>query len=68
MKLKREVITIINKTIIAFTNTRGGTLYASIGDSGSVVGVADSDAACRLPTGTLRDTKANSVPAPWTTR
>ncbi len=41
LELKRQVIDDIRKTVIAFANSEGGTIYIGIDDDGSVVGVKD---------------------------
>lgn len=43
------------KTVIAFANTLGGTLYIGIADNGDVVGVSDTDSTCLKVTNTIRD-------------
>ena len=52
---KREYIDDIRKTIIAFANTDGGTLYIGVNDDGSVCGVADTDDTMLRVTNMLRD-------------
>ena len=52
---KREYIDDIRKTIIAFANTDGGTLYIGVNDDGSVCGVADTDDTMLKVTNMLRD-------------
>ena len=52
---KREYIDDIRKTIIAFANTDGGTLYIGVNDDGSVCGVADTDDTMLRITNMLRD-------------
>lgn len=42
-ELKREYITGINKTVVAFANTNGGSIYIGISDDGNVVGVENVD-------------------------
>lgn len=37
----------INKQIIAFANTQGGTIYIGVADDGDVVGIEDVDATCQ---------------------
>lgn len=39
VELKREYTPDITKTVVAFANTSGGTIYIGIADDGSVVGV-----------------------------
>ena len=56
VEYKREYINDINKAIIAFANTSGGTLYIGIENDGSVVGVTDSDAIQLQASNSIRDT------------
>ena len=39
VELKREMVKDLDKEIIAFLNTHGGTIYIGIDDNGNVVGV-----------------------------
>jgi len=43
VELKSKVVGDICKEIIAFANTRGGTLYIGVGDNGNIVGIEDAD-------------------------
>ena len=43
LELKRQVIDDIRKTVIAFANSEGGTIYVGVDDDGSVVGVENID-------------------------
>ncbi len=43
IELKSQVGKDICKEIIAFANTRGGTLYVGIADNGTVIGIDDAD-------------------------
>ena len=43
VELKAEVVGAICKEVIAFANTKGGTLYIGVSDDGSVVGVKNAD-------------------------
>lgn len=43
IEFKRQWVDGIKKTMIAFANTDGGTIYIGIDDGGVVVGVDDSD-------------------------
>ena len=38
VELKREMIKDLDKEIIAFLNTHGGTIYIGVEDNGNVVG------------------------------
>lgn len=55
LELKRQVVDDIRKTVIAFANTEGGTIYVGIGDDGEVVGVQDVDEDIRKITNMIRD-------------
>lgn len=52
LELKRHVVSDIRKTVIAFANTAGGTIYIGIDDDGKVVDGQDMDG--RFLTGLLR--------------
>lgn len=54
-EFKREYIDDINKTIIAFANCGGGTLYIGIEDDGTVCGINDVDDCQLRVTGSIRD-------------
>lgn len=43
VELKAEVVGDICKEVIAFSNTKGGTLYIGVSNDGSVVGVKNAD-------------------------
>ena len=43
VEFKREYSETIRKTVVAFANTEGGTIYIGIEDDGRVVGVSDAD-------------------------
>ena len=43
VELKSEVVSDLCKEIIAFANTKGGTLYIGVQDDGTVVGIANAD-------------------------
>ena len=43
VELKAEVVGDICKEVIAFANTKGGTLYIGVSNDGSVVGVKNAD-------------------------
>ncbi|MDR2743512.1 MAG: putative DNA binding domain-containing protein [Treponema sp.] len=47
VEFKREYTEELKKTIAAFANTKGGTLYIGIADDGSVVGVDNPDETMR---------------------
>lgn len=43
VELKSEIVGDICKEVIAFANTKGGTLYIGVGNDGSIVGVDNAD-------------------------
>lgn len=43
VELKSSVVADICKEVIAFANTKGGTLYIGVEDDGTVVGVDSAD-------------------------
>ncbi len=43
VELKSTVVNDICKEVIAFSNTKGGTLYIGVADDGSIVGVEDAN-------------------------
>lgn len=55
VEFKSEVVPDICKEIIAFANTKGGTLYIGVADDGTVVGVAEPDFVIRQVSNKIRD-------------
>lgn len=55
IEFKREYTDDIKKTVIAFANSDGGTIYIGIKDDGTVVGVADADDTILRMTNAARD-------------
>ena len=55
-ELKREYTSDINKAVIAFANTSGGTLYIGVDNDGSSIGVSDTDAEMLKISNSVRDT------------
>ena len=45
----------INKQIIAFANTQGGTIYIGVADDAAVIGIENVDAACQQIINMARD-------------
>lgn len=43
IELKAQVVSDICKEVIAFANTKGGTLYIGVQDDGRIVGIEDAD-------------------------
>jgi len=56
VEFKREFTTNINKAVVAFANTSGGTIYIGIDDDGCVIGVTDTDSEMLKTSNTIRDT------------
>jgi ATP-dependent DNA helicase RecG len=56
IEFKREYTDDIKKSIIAFANTNGGTLYIGISDDGAVLGVNDWDKTTLKVSNSIRDT------------
>ena len=56
IEFKREFTSDINKTVVAFANTSGGTLYVGIDNDGSVIGLTDTDAEMLKISNSIRDT------------
>lgn len=54
-EFKREFVDDIKKTVVAFANTDGGTLYIGVNDDGTVCGADDTDACMLKATNTIRD-------------
>lgn len=54
-EFKREYTPEINKSIVAFANTNGGTLYIGIADDGRVVGVQNVDSTLLKVSNSIRD-------------
>ena len=55
VELKAEVVGDICKEVIAFANTKGGTLYIGVSDDGSVVGVKNADQVMLQMNNMIRD-------------
>lgn len=55
VELKAELVSDICKEIVAFANSRGGTLYVGIADDGAVVGVEAADAVLLRLNNMVRD-------------
>ncbi|MDL2233507.1 ATP-binding protein, partial [Ruminococcaceae bacterium OttesenSCG-928-L11] len=55
VEFKREYTSDIVKTVVAFANTGGGTIYIGIADNGSVVGVEGADETMLKLSNAVRD-------------
>ena len=55
-EFKREYTPDINKAVIAFANTAGGTIYVGVDDDASVAGISDVDGTLLKISSSIRDT------------
>lgn len=55
VELKSEVVSDICKEVIAFANTKGGTLYIGIADDGKVTGIEKPDSVILQLSNMVRD-------------
>ncbi len=55
IELKSELIPDICKEVVAFANSRGGTIYIGVQDNGTVIGVPDADATLLRLNNMVRD-------------
>ncbi|MDR1245927.1 MAG: putative DNA binding domain-containing protein [Clostridiales Family XIII bacterium] len=55
IELKSQVVDSIKKSIVAFANSGGGTLYVGIADNGDIIGLADAAADLITVNNMLRD-------------
>ena len=55
VELKAEIVGDICKEVIAFANTKGGTLYIGVSNDGSVVGVKNADQVILQMNNMIRD-------------
>lgn len=58
IEFKREYNDKVNKVLLSFLNTEGGTLYIGIADDGTVYGVDDTDGVMLKTMNSLRDSVA----------
>lgn len=56
VEFKRQYVPDLNRTIVAFANTQGGTLYIGVADDATIVGVENVDDVCLQITNAARDT------------
>jgi ATP-dependent DNA helicase RecG len=56
VEVKREVTPELNKSVIAFANTNGGSIYVGINDEGIAIGVSDPDDAMLRIINNIRNT------------
>lgn len=55
IELKAEIVGDICKEVIAFANTKGGTLYIGVGNNGEVLGVENADQTILQMSNMIRD-------------
>ena len=61
LELKRQVVDDIRKTVIAFANTDGGTIYVGIGNDGEIIGVREIDDEMLKISNMVRDTIKSDI-------
>jgi len=54
-EFKREYVVDIKKTVVAFANFKGGTIYIGVSDDGQIIGVDDTDKTLLNALNTIRD-------------
>lgn len=54
-EFKREYVEDIKKSVVAFANTNGGTIYIGIDNEGNIIGVQDIDNTLLRASNTIRD-------------
>ncbi|WP_019227630.1 RNA-binding domain-containing protein [Sedimentibacter sp. B4] len=54
-EFKREYVAGINKTVVAFANSKGGTIYIGVSDDGEIIGIEDTDTTLLNILNTIRD-------------
>ena len=54
-ELKADYTEEIKRTVVAFANGEGGTIYIGVDDNGEVTGLADADAVCQKITSSCRN-------------
>ncbi|HEY5465449.1 MAG TPA: RNA-binding domain-containing protein [Clostridia bacterium] len=55
VELKQSYVHDVKKTIIAFANTKGGTIYLGVDDDGEVIGIENPDAVIQQVGNAVRD-------------
>lgn len=55
IEFKIEYTSDIKKTVVAFANTKGGTLYIGVSDNGEIIGVDDLDKTLLNTSNSIRD-------------
>ena len=61
VELKVSLVETINKDVVAFANSEGGTIILGFDDSGRMIGLTDLDAEYTRLTNIIRDTIAPDV-------
>jgi ATP-dependent DNA helicase RecG len=54
-EFKREYVSDINKYVVAFANSKGGTIYIGVSDDSKIIGVEDSDKTLLNALNAIRD-------------
>ena len=55
IELKEVVVDAIKKEVVAFANSKGGTIYVGVRDDGTVIGLSNADAAMQQAANMVRD-------------
>lgn len=55
VELKSQVVSDICKEVIAFANSKGGTIYIGVGDDGEIIGIEDTNRAILQLNNMIRD-------------
>lgn len=55
VELKSQIVSDICKEIIAFANSKGGTLYVGVADNGKVIGISNADQTTLQLSNMIRD-------------
>lgn len=54
-EFKQEYVSDIKKTVVAFANSKGGTIYIGVADDGKIIGINDEDKILLKVLNTIRD-------------
>jgi ATP-dependent DNA helicase RecG len=65
-EFKREYTSDIKKTVVAFANSKGGTIYIGISDDGEIIGVDDLDQTLQNALNSIRDPTRAGLCLDWT--
>ena len=60
-EFKESYVPDVKKTIIAFANTKGGTIYLGVDDGGNVIGIENPDAVIQQVSNAVRDSSSRRL-------